>query len=254
MDKGSLLAHPGLEWRIFRMSHQGAVKHCVLLRPSVAARHIRQLTDKLILSLRKYRNFVIWRKVFVNQNHSTDCNQTPTNFLDLTFDLTNGTYKPYRKPNDQPLYINSSSNHPPSIKRELPKSNNKRINELSSNKDIFDVVAPLKYEPANTNTCTKCNRQRNILWFNPPFSKNVKTNIARDFLKFIDKHFPPNNNHAKLFNIHNARVSYSRNENMETINRHNKAVLNRHNKRAKINVPKTAIVDSRTYAQLTGVA
>ena len=28
------------------------------------------------------------------------------NFLDITFDLTNGTYKPYRKPNDEPLYIN----------------------------------------------------------------------------------------------------------------------------------------------------
>ena len=27
-------------------------------------------------------------------------NQTSTNFIDVTFDLTNGTYKPYRKPND----------------------------------------------------------------------------------------------------------------------------------------------------------
>ena len=176
-------------------------------------------------------------------------NQTRTNFLDLTFDLTNGTHNPYRKPNDEPLYINSSSNHPPSIIRELPKSINKRINQLSSNKDIFDIAAPtynealkhsnftaqLKYEPTDTNTCTKRNRQRNILWFNPPFSKNVKTNIARDFLQLIDKHFPPNNKLSKLFNRHNVRVSYSCNENMRTfINRHNKAVLNRHNKRAKL--------------------
>ena len=28
------------------------------------------------------------------------------NFLDITFDLTDGTYKPYRKPNDDPLYVN----------------------------------------------------------------------------------------------------------------------------------------------------
>ena len=40
-------------------------------------------------------------------------NQLRTNFLDLTFDLSNGSYKPYRKPNDNPLYINQSSNHPP---------------------------------------------------------------------------------------------------------------------------------------------
>ncbi len=39
---------------------------------------------------------------------------------------------------------------------------------------------------------TRRNRQRNIIWFNPPFSKNVKTNIARNSLCLIDKHFPPN--------------------------------------------------------------
>ena len=35
------------------------------------------------------------------------------NFLDVTFNLTNGTYRPYKKPNDPLLYINTSSNHPP---------------------------------------------------------------------------------------------------------------------------------------------
>ena len=38
-------------------------------------------------------------------------NQTSTNFLVVTFDLTNGTYKAYRKLNDKPLYINLSSSH-----------------------------------------------------------------------------------------------------------------------------------------------
>lgn len=36
------------------------------------------------------------------------------------------------------------------------------------------------------------------MWFNPTFSKNVKTNIARDFVQLIDKHFPPNN---ELLNV-----------------------------------------------------
>ena len=35
-------------------------------------------------------------------------------------------------------------------------------------------------------------RKIKIIWFNPPFSKNVKTNIARNFLQLIDKHFPQN--------------------------------------------------------------
>ena len=40
------------------------------------------------------------------------------NFLDVTFNLSNGKFYPYRKPNDKPLYINRLSNHPPSILRQ----------------------------------------------------------------------------------------------------------------------------------------
>ena len=36
-------------------------------------------------------------------------------FLDVTFNLVNDIYKPYRKPNNKPLYINKHSNHPPNI-------------------------------------------------------------------------------------------------------------------------------------------
>ena len=36
-------------------------------------------------------------------------------FLDATFNLSNGTYKPYKKPNKTLLYINTSSNHPPHV-------------------------------------------------------------------------------------------------------------------------------------------
>ena len=39
------------------------------------------------------------------------------NFLDITLSLNDGSYCPYRKPNSQLLYINSQSNHPPSIIR-----------------------------------------------------------------------------------------------------------------------------------------
>ena len=37
------------------------------------------------------------------------------NFWDVTFNLLDGTYKPNKKSNDQLLYINASSNHPPQI-------------------------------------------------------------------------------------------------------------------------------------------
>ena len=37
---------------------------------------------------------------------------TSANYLDGNFDLTKDISKPYRKPNDKPVYINKHSNHP----------------------------------------------------------------------------------------------------------------------------------------------
>ena len=55
----------------------------------------------------------------------------------MTFDLQNNSYKPYRKPDNLPVYIHKHSNHPPTILNELPKSIAKRISNLSSSKNIF---------------------------------------------------------------------------------------------------------------------
>ena len=44
---------------------------------------------------------------------TAESNLHVVNFLDVTFDLSTGKHKPYRKPNDDPLYINKHSNHPP---------------------------------------------------------------------------------------------------------------------------------------------
>ena len=56
---------------------------------------------------------------------TAEVNLNVVNFLDVTFDLNNAKHKPYRKPNDDPLYINRHSNHPPSITRQLPTAVNK---------------------------------------------------------------------------------------------------------------------------------
>ena len=42
----------------------------------------------------------------------------------------------------------------------------------------------LTYIP-NLHQVTNKNRKRNITWFNPPFSKNVSTNVGKRFLNLI---------------------------------------------------------------------
>ena len=31
---------------------------------------------------------------------------------------------------------------------------------------------------------------RKVIWFNPPYSSHVKTNVGKTFMKLIVKHFP----------------------------------------------------------------
>jgi hypothetical protein len=76
------------------------------------------------------------------------------------------------------------------ITRQLPTAINKRIALLSSDEQTFMESTPVyqnalrhsnfDHEFTNAQIAsqrTRRNRQRNIIWFNPPFSKNVNTNI-----------------------------------------------------------------------------
>ena len=69
------------------------------------------------------------------------------NFLDVTFNLLENSYKPYKKPNDKLLYINTESNHPPEVIKHIPISINKRLNQNSSNEQIFNS-SKKEYEEA----------------------------------------------------------------------------------------------------------
>ena len=60
-------------------------------------------------------------------------NLKEVDFLDVTLNLQNGTYRPYKKANDKLLYIDSLSNHPPQIIKQLPKSISERLSKNSSN-------------------------------------------------------------------------------------------------------------------------
>ena len=54
----------------------------------------------------------------------------------------------------------------------------------------------------------KRKRSRKIIYFNPPFSKDVKTNVEKKFLQILDKHYPPGNPLNKIFNRNTVKMSY----------------------------------------------
>ena len=84
----------------------------------------------------------------------------------------------------------------------------------------------LKYQ-ANIDTANnKKQRKRNIIWFNPPYSKNVKTNIRKIFPKLIKKHFLTHHKFHKLFDKNTVKISNSCTQNIESIiNPHNAKIL-----------------------------
>ena len=51
----------------------------------------------------------------------TECKNKVVDYLDVIFNLNDGTYKPYHKPDNKITYIIVQSNHPPNMK-QLPKT------------------------------------------------------------------------------------------------------------------------------------
>ena len=113
----------------------------------------------------------------------------------------------------------------------------RRISDISCNKEYFDKAAPacnnaLKFSGFNENIQfmstppPRRNRNRKIIWFNPPYSVNVKTNIGRMFLRLIDKHFQRHHKYRKLFNRNNIKISNSCMPNMtNAIRNYNTSLL-----------------------------
>ena len=164
---------------------------------------------------------------------------TVVDFLDVTFNLYEETHAPFRKPNDNPLYIHVQSNHPKSVLDQVPMSVQSRLNTISSSKEIFNRAKP-DYEKALRNSGHKATlsynqeqktnkrkrKRRDLIFFNPPFNREVKTDIGRQFLKLIDKNFPSNNPISEIINRKTVKLSYSCTDNMEkVISKHNKKIL-----------------------------
>ena len=168
-------------------------------------------------------------------------NITRTDFLDFELCLETGTVKPWRKPDNDPKYINILSSHPQTTIKSLPKMIETRLSSLSSSaKEFEEVKGPyvqalkdagyknqdLMYTvPEQKNSRS---RKRKIIWFNPPYSAQVSTNLTRVFNGLVKKHFRPNTLLGKLFNKNNLKLSYSTTANLgQIISGHNKKITNK---------------------------
>ena len=188
--------------------------------------------EKIKKSMHKFTKSIGINLIIENPSWKID-------YLDLNFNLLNHTFYPYRKDNNKINYINSKSNHPPTILKQIPKMIETRLSKNSSNKNLFNNIKKdyndalklngYNYDINYTEECKskKRNRKRNIIWFNPPYCKSVKTNIGKKFLKIVNKYFGKNSKLKKYLNKNNIKLSYSCMPNIETvIKNHNKKLIN----------------------------
>ena len=119
---------------------------------------------------------------------------------------------------------------------------NRRLSTLSSSQEMFNSVKEvfqealeksgynhkLEYSPMTENpqASRKNNRGRQEIWFNPPYSTEVKTKIGAKFLRLIDQHFPKSNPLSKIFNRNTLKISYRCTPNLANfISAHNAKIL-----------------------------
>ena len=145
---------------------------------------------------------------------TTAGNSTQVDFLDIVLDLERNTTMPYTKQNANTKYVSTSSSHPPTVKRSIPEGVSRRLSNISSNKELFLQTVlkkaghkdNLKYCPMNTveeQAKPTRNRCRKPIWFNPPWSNNVRTNIGEKFIQ----HFPRSSPMYHIFNTKNLKVT-----------------------------------------------
>lgn len=60
-------------------------------------------------------------------------------------------------------------------------------------------------------------RARQIIWFNPPHSKNVTSETAKSFLFLLNKHLPKSNKLHKIVNRNTVKASSGCTENIGSI-------------------------------------
>ena len=154
------------------------------------------------------------------------------NFLDVTLNCRDGSFRPFRKENSITEYVHRHSNHPPHITRKIPEIVGKRLNSISSSRDIFNQAktfyesslrasgyknCSLEYQDESNSKKRKRTRKRNIIWYNPPWNASVETDIGKKFFELLERHFPERHRYRKIINRNSVKLSYACTENLKAI-------------------------------------
>ena len=87
-----------------------------------------------------------------------------------------------------------------------------------NNSDFTETFSYIKSIHQNINNREPKNkRKRKIIWLNPSFSLNVKTNVGKSFFKILRKNFPKTNTLSKIFNKITEKFSNSCTKNVKSI-------------------------------------
>ena len=70
-------------------------------------------------------------------NITVECNLPSINFLDVTMTLQPHEHKPFMKNNSKLEYLDTRSNHPPNIKKNIPVGVEIRLKDISSSEKCF---------------------------------------------------------------------------------------------------------------------
>ena len=155
---------------------------------------------------------------------TTETNVTSVDFLDVILDLRKNSTKPFIKPNSNTKnYVSTESSHPPVVIKSIPDMVSRRLSNISSSKDQFSQELPyyqeamdraghrdkLVYKPKDNMVEAEPvkKRSRGIIWFNPPWSSNIRTNIGGKFIYLVKKLFPRSSPLYRIFNTKKIKVS-----------------------------------------------
>ena len=143
-----------------------------------------------------------------------------------------GNTWPWKHPTLRPQQIEPSTSryrkHRNPLTNGYPKSQLMNIRLTKWHLFISGYNHRLSFTPniTQSSNSTRRKRRRNIIWYNPPFSKNVATNVGRVFLKILDDEFPESHALHKIFNRSTVKISYSGMPNLkQKIGGNNKSTL-----------------------------